>query len=146
MIEILSKFMENDEKQLIQSQREIQAEIRKLKEKEQEIQNKLDDYFLVQAQKNVGRCFSINSHSFGKIIDIPKRIPKLNGRFDFNRYQYPALIIDTKEDIPLFEEDYIFLNKNNTPPLHYSEITSEEFTKIFNNCISNFQKNINSIV
>ena len=36
----------DDEKQLIQSQREIQAEIRKLKEKEQEIQNKLDDYFL----------------------------------------------------------------------------------------------------
>ena len=99
-METLLKFIENDEQQLIQSQRQIQAEIRKLKEKEQEIQNKLDDYFLVQAQKNVGRCFSINSHSFGKIINIPKRMPKLDGRFYFNRYQYPALIIDTKEDIP----------------------------------------------
>lgn len=146
MIEILSKFMENDEKQLIQSQRQIQAEIRKLKEKEQEIQNKLDDYFLVQAQKNVGRCFSINSHSFGKIINIPKKTPKLDGRFYFNRYQYPALIIDTKENIPFFEEDFIFLDKNNNPPQHYSEITLKEFTKIFNNCISDFQNNINSIV
>ena len=145
-METLLKFIENDEQQLIQSQRQIQAEIRKLKEKEQEIQNKLDDYFLVQAQKNVGRCFSINSHSFGKIINIPKRMPKLVCSFYFNRYLYPALIIDTKEDIPFFEEDFIFLDKNNNPPQHYSEITLKEFTKIFNNCISNFQKNINSIV
>ena len=145
-METLLKFIENDEQQLIQSQRQIQAEIRKLKEKEQEIQNKLDDYFLVQAQKNVGRCFSINSHSFGKIINIPKRMPKLDGRFYFNRYQYPALIIDTKEDIPFIEKNYIYLDKNNNPPQHYSEITLKEFTKIFNNCISNFQKNINSIV
>ncbi|MDY6058043.1 MAG: hypothetical protein SPI36_02210 [Candidatus Onthovivens sp.] len=145
-METLLKFIENDEQELIQSQRQIQAEIRNLKETEQIIQDKLDDYFLIKARKNIGRCFKINSYSFGKIIDVPKRIPKLDGTFSFNRYQYPAIIIytNTTEDTVLFDEDYIFLDKNDDS--QYKEIPLKEFTKIFNNCISNFQNNINSIV
>ena len=112
--------------------KEIDNEISKLKQLRNELEKQERKEFQKNAQKNVGRCFKINGHTYSKIIDVPQE-QYMRTHVEFNEYQYPALTL-TNDVIP-FEEDTLFSGAwgvgNNDPWTTYEEITQEEFAEEF---------------
>ena len=130
-------------------------EIRTVKEIDQEISRlqamRLDLYiqeiatFTEKAKENIGRCFIVDG-KYAKVLDVPQT-EYMRTKVDFNRYQYPALWIDSnsKELIP-FYEDTIFSGYwgDGNDPLHSSvqEISNEEFQKEYLRVLHEFQTKI----
>ena len=130
-------------------------EIRTVKEIDQEISRlqamRLDLYiqeiatFTEKAKENIGRCFIVDG-KYAKVLDVPQT-EYMRTKVDFNRYQYPALWIDSnsKELIP-FYEDTIFSGYwgDGNDPLHSSvqETSNEEFKKEYLRVLHEFQTKI----
>ena len=130
-------------------------EISTVKEIDQEISRlqamRLDLYiqeiatFTEKAKENIGRCFIVDG-KYAKVLDVPQT-EYMRTKVDFNRYQYPALWIDSnsKELIP-FYEDTIFSGYwgDGNDPLHSSvqEISNEEFKKEYLRVLHEFQTKI----
>lgn len=130
-------------------------EIRTVKEIDQEISRlqamRLDLYiqeiatFTEKAKENIGRCFIVDG-KYAKVLDVPQT-EYMRTKVDFNRYQYPALWIDSnsKELIP-FYEDTIFSGYwgDGNDPLHSSvqEISNEEFKTEYLRVLHEFQTKI----
>lgn len=130
-------------------------EIRTVKEIDQEISRlqamRLDLYiqeiatFTEKAKENIGRCFIVDG-KYAKVLDVPQT-EYMRTKVDFNRYQYPALWIDSnsKELIP-FYEDTIFSGYwgDGNDPLHSSvqEISNVEFKKEYLRVLHEFQTKI----
>ena len=112
--------------------KEIDKQIHELNEERRKLQDKDDEEFLKEAQKNIGRCFIINDKIYAKVIGVPKR-ENTRTSVILNRYQYPAIYINNSDrnDAEPFYFDTLFSGAWGVGCgdfLHkYKEISKEEF-------------------
>lgn len=125
--------------------REIQDQIRELKNKEYKLQGQHLELLQEKCRKNIGRCFKKIKKgevaSYCRIIDIDKPIPQMHGQPHFNEYQYPSLWFKypyNGSKMPFIEKDLFsgawgkgnnFLDESRG--ITYEEISKEEFNEKF---------------
>lgn len=129
----------------IRTVKEIDQEISRLQAMRLDLDIQEIATFTEKAKENIGRCFIVDG-KYAKVLDVPQT-EYMRTKVDFNRYQYPALWIDSnsKELIP-FYEDTIFSGYwgDGNDPLHSSvqEISNEEFKKEYLRVLHEFQTKI----
>ena len=129
----------------IRTVKEIDKEISRLQAMRLELYIQEIATFTEKARENIGRCFIVDG-KYAKVLDVPQTA-YMRTKVDFNRYQYPALWIDSnsKELIP-FYEDTIFSGYwgDGNDPLHSSvqEISNEEFKTEYLRVLHEFKAKI----
>ena len=129
----------------ISTVKEIDQEISRLQAMRLDLYIQEIATFTEKAKENIGRCFIVDG-KYAKVLDVPQT-EYMRTKVDFNRYQYPALWIDSnsKELIP-FYEDTIFSGYwgDGNDPLHSSvqEISNEELKKEYLRVLHEFQTKI----
>lgn len=129
----------------ISTVKEIDQEISRLQAMRLDLYIQEIATFTEKAKENIGRCFIVDG-KYVKVLGVPQT-EYMRTKVDFNRYQYPALWIDSnsKELIP-FYEDTIFSGYwgDGNDPLHSSvqEISNEEFKKEYLRVLHEFQTKI----
>lgn len=133
--------------------KEIDQQIRELKNQRYELEKKEIEEFKKEAVKNVGRCFIVG-RQYAKVIGIPKEKYDKVGNCYFNQYQYPALYIgvNTKpfeidlDNVVPFYTDTLFSGAwgvgNNILDTKYKEITPKEFEAEFDRVLHKFRRKI----
>lgn len=137
--------------------REIDNQIKELRNKRYELEKQDIMDFKEKAQANVGRCFLINGRTYAKVVGIPQETYTVTG-ISFNRYQYQALYLGyevsaidrfsmhkVKPILP-FYEDTLHSNawETGTDILEtkYEEITPEEFNAEFEKRLQEFRERV----
>lgn len=125
--------------------KEIEIEIQRLRNLQDELSKQEIDEFKEQAIKNVGRCFIVNG-KYVKVIGIPQEQWQISGRPIFNRYQYPALFLgyDEENSVIPFYYDTLFSGTwgDGHDPLNKEvrEISNSEFMEEFVTCNMEYGK------
>ncbi len=130
--------------------KEIEIEIQRLRNLQDELSKQEIDEFKKQAIKNVGRCFIVNG-KYVKVIGTPQEQWQIYGRPIFNRYQYPALFLgyDEENSVIPFYYDALFSGTwgDGHDPLNKEvrEISNFEFMEEFEQTINVFRQRINQV-
>lgn len=140
--------------------KEVKEEIYRFETIKNQLEEQEREVHRQAARKFVGKCYKSNKGRVIKIIDVPRTRSAMT-HVDYNKYQFPAVILHYPEKLP--RNRYIIDDSGNFRPIFYTtvyldiekgipgdgvlfqtdqyeEITEEEFETEFDKCMEHFKE------